>query len=882
MKGIRCLLLLILLLGGSMTAAGTQSLTIISDTCFISEISRTPKSTNTLDGIIINELMSSNNSILDEYGDADDWIELYNNSDQPIFLENMYLTDDPENLQKWELSGNALLEPNNFKLIWADETPEQGSLHTNFRLNSGGEFLALTQELNGVLYILDSLSFPPISRNTTYGRVTDGAVTFVNFGNPSPAASNNGQPQVLDALVDFSVPGGHYDAEVSLSMSVSDPTALIYYSLDGSPPTEQNILYQGPISIDQTQQINARAIKPGFISNQISSEFFLINESAEIGIINVQSDPANFWDDEKGIYVSGINGTLDYCNNFSRNWNQDWERPCQLTFWEPDGTPAFSVNAGMKIGGACSKNLKMKSFNFFLRNGAYGDEKIDYQIFPQQEEINEYRRIKIRNSGSDWVEMAFRDGMNHTLLQNTVDLDLMAYRPVRVYLNGEYWGMYGLREMFNKHYIESHHNVDSDSVDILGDPYGPRSQVRDGDSERYDEMTDFLNNNSLSVSDNYQTIQDFIDLNQYLNYHIAQIYLANYDWPGNNVRVWRDRDDGKFRWMLFDTDASSGWRTWSANVANPNHNTLAHMLNTQPVNMSVPGFTEWPNGAESTFLFRKLMDNIDFRNEFTQRTCTFRELIFAPERVHPMVDEVEELLLPEMNRHISKWLGNNQFGSGTPSGGSVAEWQSYISNYKSFFANRNFFILSILHNTLNLDGRFNLTFGYDESTNGDVFIHQNEMAIPFDYQGEYFKNIPIKVKAIPHENYFFSHWLETGETNPQIEFIASAAATLTPIFTTENPVNTQEIASGWDLIIYPNPAKDILRVSYLGNNINSANVVVLNVLGQQTLKIPLTESRPERQHINLPIESFTSGIYWVVIKDDYGRPISKVKRVLIQ
>jgi len=840
-----------------------------------------PKPTSILEGVFINELMSSNNSIPDEHGETDDWIEIYNNSNQPVFLGDLYLTDDPNNLQKWELNANTLLAPNDFMLIWADETPEQGSLHTNFRLNSGGEFLALTQDLNGTLHVLDSLDFPPVSRNTTYGRVLDGATDFVNFGNSSPAASNNGQPQILDASIDFSIPGGHYPTTVSLSMSVSDPTASIYYTTDGSFPTEQSPSYQGPITIDQTQQINARAIKSGFISNQISSEFFLINESAEIGVINVQSDPANFWDNEKGIYVSGTNGTIDYCNNFSRNWNQDWERPCHLTFWDADDAPAFSVNAGMKIGGACSRNLKMKSFNFFLRNGAYGDEKIDYQIFPQQENINEYRRIKIRNSGSDWVEMAFRDGMNYSILQNTVDLDLMAYRPVRVYLNGAYWGMYGLREMFNKHYIESHHGVNSDNVDILGDPYGPRSQIRDGDLERYDEMVSFLNNNNLSESNNYQIIQDFIDLDQYLNYHIAQIYLANYDWPGNNVRVWRDKDGGKFRWMLFDTDASAGWRNWSTSVANPNHNTLSHMLNTQPVNMNVPGFTEWPNGAESTFLFRKLMENSDFKNEFAQRTCTFRELIFAPERVHPLVDEMEALLLPEMDRHISNWLGNNQFGSGIPSGGSVAEWQSYISNYKSFFANRDFFILSIFQNTLNLEGRFNLTFGYDQTTNGDVFVHQNEMAIPFDYQGEYFENMPIKIKAVPHENYFFSHWLETGETNSEIEFITSENATITPVFTTENPVNANELTSEWSLTIYPNPVKDILRISYLSNSSQFANMTITNVFGQQVLNMPVTTNNNGREHIELSVKSFTPGIYWVRIEEDLGRSISKVKRVII-
>jgi len=452
----------------------------------------------------------------------------------------------------------------------------------------------------------------------------------------------------------------------------------------------------------------------------------------------------------------------------------------------------------------------------------------------------------------------FRDGMNSLILDQTVDIDILSYRPTRLYLNGEYWGIHGIREMFNKYYVESHHGSNPDNLDILGDPYGPGSHVREGDFVRYDEMMDFLNSNSLFSSDNYETIQEFIDLQEYLNYHITQIYLANYDWPGNNVRIWRDRNGGKFRWMFFDTDASTGWQDWGNDVATANHNTLAHTLNTQPIG-SVPGFPQWPNGPESTFLFRKMMENADFENEFIQRTCTFRELIFAPERVIPMVDSMENLLLPEMQRHINHWSGNNDLGSGTPLGGSVANWQSYIDNFRSFYSNREFFILSILQNTLDLDGRFDLNFNYDAATNGDVVLHENEMVIPFNYQGEYFKNVPIKVKAIADDGYYFSHWLETGETDAEIAFLSDGNATLTPIFTDE-PVNVshQKIASV--VKVFPNPVRDYLNIKWEDAALNIDQITLFNSIGQPVLQQKITNQLLTK----ISIKHLPKGIYWMM------------------
>lgn len=820
-----------------------------------------PAAENLLENVFINEVMPSNTQIFDEYQEADDWLEIYNGGATPLFLGGLYLTDDPTDLQKWQITESPLLLPGGFALIWADDTPEQGGLHAPFKLTSGGEFLAIVQELNDELHILDSLTFPAVPQNVSYGSANDGQAERVFFGESSPRSSNNGQPQFFNEAVLFSENSGLFAGSIDLAMSVNDPAATIRYTLDGSTPTAADFLYTSPLLLDETTTVQAKAFKPGFAGAALTSAFFVIDENSEIAVLHIQSDPDNFWSDETGIYVAGTNGALDYCNDNIRNWNRDWERPCRVTLIEPENAGGFQIDAGMKIGGACSRNLKMKSLNIFLRGGIYGDEVLEYPLFANSD-LTDFRRFKVRNGGTDWIEMLFRDGMNSLLLENTVDIDLLDYRPVRVYLNGEYWGIYGIREMFNKYYVESHHGADPDNVDILSDPYGPGSFVREGDFVRYDEMTDFLAANSLSSPAAYVAMREFVDMNEYINYHIAQIYLANYDQPGNNVRIWRDRDGGKFRWMLFDTDASAGWESWGNNVAQPNHNTLAHMLNTQNIG-GVPGFPQWPNGPESTYLFRKMMESQAFEDEFVQRTCTFRELIFAPERVLPMVDAMENLLLPEMQRHIARWNGNDELGEGTPSAGFVVGWQDKIDNYRSFFSNRDFHLPLIFKNTLDLDNRFDLTFNYDANTDGKVVLHENEMPIPFDYTGEYFQNIPLRIKAIPDAGYFFSHWEETGDTNAETTFTSNADATLTPIFTDTEPVNTENFTST-TLEIFPNPTQNYVEVRADIFASVPVKLCIYNSLGQLVREKKMTGFGNNTSN-RIFIGKQPAGVYWLTL-----------------
>lgn len=768
-----------------------------------------PTATEALSGLYINELMAAGNRVLDDTGEPSDWVEIYNGGNEAVNIGGLYLTDDFTNPLKWRLLSSVIIPAGGFAVLWLDGEEEQGANHASFKLSKDGEELALVQVLDDQNIILDQIIFPELQDNVSYGRQLDGQDPWVKFSELSPESSNDGKGRFLDAEINFSADGGIYSSQVSLSMSSSDLSADIHYSTDGTEPTLQSQKYNAPISLSNTQIVRAKAFKPGFAGGTTTTETYIIRENHSLPVITLQTEPENLFDDMKGIYVQGRNGAEGFCANGPRNWNQDWERPCALNFYEEDGTEAFAINAGMKIGGGCSRGLKMKSMNFYFRKNLYGDGKVKYPVFPQSD-IQEYNRLKIRNSGNDFVQMGFRDGAIQSMLYNTIDIDLMAYRPVVAYVNGSYWGIYGLRELYNEDYVGSHHDVDPENLDIITNPYAG-GEVQEGDGIAFGELVTYFQTHDLSNQSNYEYVASQIDINEFLNYYIVQIYLANYDWPANNLRVWRERENGKWRWMLYDLDASSGFASWSASTVN--HNTLDFATTTDG--------DWWPNGPHSTLFLRKLLENTGFRNEFVHRTSSYSKLLFHPDRVNQVTDSIRALLSPEIVRHQNKWTNKFwEFGGGNPGGGSRGQWETYIRVFKAFFVGRFNAMRNHMRFQFNLSQTYQLTFNHTENTPGKVYFHSNELEIPAQFKAEYFQDLPLKIKAVPNPGFVFLKWEETGETSPEIEFEGTGTGntTLTPVFVKLEPSITEihynpKEGEVYEFIEMFNPSVDVLDIS---------------------------------------------------------------------
>ena len=735
--------------------------------------------------LYINEVVAVNDAtIADNFGEYDDWVEIYNAGATNINLADYYISDDPNNLTQWQIpatnSALTTVFAGGYMLFWADNETTQGANHLNFKLGGNGESLTLTAP-DGVT-VIDNMTFPALALDFGYGRLPDGSGNLSALTPASPASTNdNSQPKAETPV--FSVSGGIYGGAQSVSISTTTPGSTIRYTTDGSKPTNSSPTYSGAISVNSITVLRAKAFKSGYAASDVASATYLIGVNHDLPVVCINTAPDNLWDDQIGIHVEGTNGITGNCNSTPKNYNQNWERPANVQMYESNGTFAFNIDAGISISGGCSRNNAQKSFNISTKK-IYGTEQIDYQLFPDRDQ-DEFRRFKLRNAGNDWNRTSMSDAVVHALVKNDVDIETQGFRPSVVYLNGEYWGIMNIRDVLSEHYLNyKFPKIDKDSVDLhflnlYGTVTASDIEVKEGNPQAFLDLYNFVKDNNMTNATNYTQIKNLIDINEYINYHITQIHIGNTDWPSNNVRVWRDQRDGKFRWILFDTDFALGRQANGNNsrTANPpSFNTLYQAVRNDQ--------TGWPNDPGSTLMLRKLLENTEFKNEFIQRFATQIDVLFDPARGAAIVDNIKATMQPEMQEHLTKWNLNGQ---------SISTWGGKVDYLKTWLSERPPYMRQHIENYFGLNGRYNLTLNFNQNTNGIVAVNSNEFVVPFNYTGTYFDNIPMQIRAIPNPGYRFVRWQETGNTNASITVNYSSNKTLTPVFETALDVVINEI-----------------------------------------------------------------------------------------
>ncbi len=567
-------------------------------------------------GLFINEFMASNSTTIadPDYNNFADWIEIYNSGSTWINLKDYYITDDLSQPQKFQIQNDLIVEAGGYAIIWADDV-NTGN-HANFKLSATGESIGL---FSPNLTLVDTITFGLQQIDISMGRFPNGTNNWFTFSPATPAAANleSGIFNILP-LPTISTQSGFYPAGISITASHNLTDVTIRFTNDGTIPNSSSNIYSIPLQIDSTSVLRFRAFKDGYTPSITETRTYFINESTDLPVFSLVTDPANFFSDTSGIYVAGTNGITGNCSSQPRNWNQDWERPVSLEFFESDKSLAFKVNSGVKINGGCSRLYPEKSLAFFFRD-EYGTDKLSYRLFDDIP-VSEYNTFILRSSAQDWWRTMFRDGMVQTLIEKGMKLDYQDYRPSILFINGEYWGIHNIREKLNEHYVFYHHGVDKNNIDLIEISKGV--YANNGDVTAYNEMITFLSTKNMAYPPYYDYIKSIVDIDEYIDYQVAQIYSANGDWPGSNMKLWRERTAGsKWRWMIYDLDFTFGGNAQGLATTN----TLAQATATNG--------PDWPNPPWSTLMLRKLLDNPDFKNEFIQRMAAHINTTFEPNHV---------------------------------------------------------------------------------------------------------------------------------------------------------------------------------------------------------------------------------------------------------
>jgi len=698
------------------------------------------------DSLYINEFLAKNATVYhDNYSQYDDWIELYNKSNSTIDIGGLYISDDLGEPAKWQIPEGSIeteILPGGFLLLWADNDTTQGVLHLGFKLSGDGEQIGLFAADGH--NVIDSLSFGPQDTDISFGRKPDGSDNWIYFSDPTPGDSNWTEPAEEKAEApEFSKEAGFYLVPFDLEIE-AEIDSTIFYTINGSDPDKQSIKYQGAILIDSTSVIRARVILDELRPSDIITHSYIFDDSLHLPVFSLVTDPENLW---------GSQGIYDHRY-------EDWEKTLHVEFFDEDHELQVSQNAGIKIHAPDGR--AQQSLRLYAR-GIYGTSQFDYPFFDDNK-ISSFKRLILRNGGNDGLQIGgrnthFRDLFTNILYRERSFHNAMSCgRAVNVFLNGEYWGIYNLRERQDKYYIES--NFGDTNLDFLErEAHSPNTRKAiEGDWDHYNQMEDFAKNNDLSLDSNYTLIKTQTDVDDYSEYYIFEIFVANRDWLSNNVRFWRPRSgEGLWRWALWDTEYGMG-RDPNYAHGRPEWNTLTWA--------TAPG-GGWSGTGDNTILIRNLLENESFKNRFINRYADLLNTSFRPESTHRLIDKLKENIEDDAPFQVARW------GRGT-----VQEWYDAVDSLKFYFTRRHYYAAEHIKYKFGLDTTYNLFLSVQPPCAGSVKLNTLTLDT-FPWQGEYFKDVPLELSAIPSPDYKFSSWQSDSILSNNINLFINPDSDLT-------------------------------------------------------------------------------------------------------
>lgn len=754
--------------------------------------------------LFINEVMSDNvTALADDTGVFSDWIEIYNPGDEAVNLDHYALTDDETIAAKW-LFPAVFIPPQGHLLVFASDlnrTDPEAPLHTNFKLKPSGETLLLS---DAGLRPLDRFQIPSLAPDQSVGRVPDGATELHIY--PKSGTSPGSENAIVVAAPvlpspTFSPESGFFSGPVTVQISGSESNQIIRYTLDGSPPNAQSPVLNSSLTVTQSTVIRALAINVQGHRSAPESRTYFINVNHDLPIVSLATAPTNMTFRDGYLYGMGpsvLSAQNQVLQNYPYSGSYAWknrEVEIAIEFFETNQTVGFRQRAGMKIfGGWGSRGYPQKSLALFARR-SYGAGKFGHQIFPDQG-VKEFESFVLRNSGNDnqsthqtpprppitefgsalsygsyFANGTFtlmRDAFMQSLLDDTT-LDRQAYRPAVVYLNGEYWGIYNLREKTTEDFIISHHNMAPGSIDLI-EGYGT---VNAGSGTVYSQMRSYVNGQNMALDSNYAYVgENYLDIDNFIDYYLAVIYFQNLDI--GNIKCWRPRATrGLFRWIVYDQDY--GFGLWPAAIYEPamarDYADYRNMFDFYTAGSGTGN--SWPNGGAQTLLLRNLLKNAKFKERFISRCADLLNSSFREDPVEQRIQEMAAVIRPEMAAHLHRWSWSEltKRGYGLPhkpeyQSFTLGTWETNLTVLSTFGRGRPAKLRQDCIQHFQLPGGLGtLQTSVEPAGSGRVAL--NTLTIDhFPWDGVYFADFPNTLRPIPNPGYRFVEWVTPSGTTP--------------------------------------------------------------------------------------------------------------------
>ena len=617
-------------------------------------------------GLIINEIMQSNvECIMDDIHEfPDSWVELYNNSDEVVNLKDYQISNKNKVKKAWQLPDKTV-GPKEYVIIYCDkEGKEDNRLHPDFRLESGKGCTVYLFKDKGAEPVdslpADMKKMP--APDVAFGRETDGVDKWGFMLTATPGKANCGKTtkNILGAPV-FSEKGRVTSGKDAINLELSLPEdapegAYIAYTTNGNEPTVNDKKYEKAINISKNTVIRAKVFCDGWLSPFSTAQSYIFHpRKMTVPVFSMQIN-----DD----YLNGDNfmGLFRYNNSKEDKKTHDWRRPMNVEFFPAEGEEsAFNQLGEIRIQGGQSRSNALKSIVFYANKRFDPDHKrYSYEFFPDQRPgITEFKSFSLRDGGNDFSDMYFRDLIIQRTMASHVDLDWQAGHTAVLYINGQYMGMLNIRERSNEDNIYSNYDglEDLDLIEISHETVNNKDlfieEFKEGGTEFYEAFKTFYSEKGHTLAE----YEQWIDVSEFLNVMVLNLFYGNLDFPGNNLVFWRPNEDAKvdlpkrFRVIVKDTDFGLGLYNRSSDV-----NTIDMIYN--PSKHS----DNWAFSEVATRLFRNMMENEDMLQMFIDKSCIYMGDFMNAEGTGAIMDAILDEALEEFVAHRDKYnsWGNNR------------------------------------------------------------------------------------------------------------------------------------------------------------------------------------------------------------------------------
>jgi hypothetical protein len=384
-------------------------------------------------------------------------------------------------------------------------------------------------------------------------------------------------------------------------------------------------------------------------------------------------------------------------------------------------------------------------------------------LIPDRTDRTKYSEIYLRNGSNQYLTLPYKDASQVRMMSEGTKNYYSAYRPVSVYINGSYFGLYELREKFNSEYFEIHDGANKDSMDLLSLSYWYNLVLRtvEGDvSHFWDSYANFLTLNPLAPS--YMSDADqIIDMKQYSDYIIAESWMGNVDWPGNNIKIYRsDKTNWRWRFGLIDLELSmqpNGWTSCTDNHIN-------YMLGQSTGN---PYINIW----------LKSIQNTEYKNYFINRFADLMNTSYRTEVLLARENQFFESMVTEMPNEFARWGDPNNI---------AGQMQTFVTNHEVFqeqLSCRDSVVFEQLQTAFNLVKKVNVELDVFPFEAGEIALNTIQPN-QYPWDGFYFDGVPITMVPIAKPGYEFSHWIPNAFIADTLQDSLSTNVTVSNVFFT--------------------------------------------------------------------------------------------------